>query len=348
MSNMPPIDNALKAETSRWLNTFNNLDYGLSPYEMNQAERLKVPPIFVATNKKTAKDYRMVPEQEPWKDIAKSKHYFYAGAIFTAIIGLMTIVKTDPVNAVAGAAEQGLKYTKTGKFWLAACACSLLGAFIQSTRAKAIEQDDSGKYFHKGPTEFTTYDATYLDRYDEFLKREPAFGSLTSKVTPGKPEFLSEKDFTLLKHIEDQVNEEFRSCSLSEADEKQWKKDDYYAFPKIGQYSDCEDFALEKMKRLIKAGVNPRALSLAVVREHGAEWNHMLLLAHTTKGPVVLNAVMPHPNGTLGKSEIRYLKDYPLTLLGFQNPIVHREWLTQPLPRKQPEQKIFNTASANK
>lgn len=55
---------------------------------------------------------------------------------------------------------------------------------------------------------------------------------------------------------------------------------------------DCEDFALEKRRLLIEGGVDPRALSIALVRTRSGE-SHAVLLVSTDTGEFVLDNLSP-------------------------------------------------------
>jgi len=55
---------------------------------------------------------------------------------------------------------------------------------------------------------------------------------------------------------------------------------------------DCEDFALEKRRLLIEGGVDPRTLSIALVRTRTGE-SHAVLLVSTDRGEFVLDNLSP-------------------------------------------------------
>jgi predicted transglutaminase-like cysteine proteinase len=75
----------------------------------------------------------------------------------------------------------------------------------------------------------------------------------------------------------------------------------------VGQSAgDCEDFALTKRSRLIRAGMPPGALRMATARTRTGEL-HAVLIVKTDKGDFVLDnirtAIVPR-----GQSGYRYLK----------------------------------------
>ncbi len=83
-----------------------------------------------------------------------------------------------------------------------------------------------------------------------------------------------------------------------------------------GWKGDCEDFALEKQRQLIAAGVNPRALRIASVSEDPDKplsSNHAVLVVRTNQGDLVLD-------NDKGTSEIRHWQDTGYTFLGLQSP----------------------------
>ena len=64
--------------------------------------------------------------------------------------------------------------------------------------------------------------------------------------------------------------------------------EDFWCFPAEG-VGDCEDFALEKRRRLVALGLSGAALSLAIVHHTERFFGHTLLLAETTAGTFVLD-----------------------------------------------------------
>ena len=62
---------------------------------------------------------------------------------------------------------------------------------------------------------------------------------------------------------------------------------DYWSLPRNGS-GDCEDFVLEKYRRLIEAGVPHGMLSMAIVLDRFGD-NHAVLILHTATGDYVLD-----------------------------------------------------------
>jgi predicted transglutaminase-like cysteine proteinase len=61
-----------------------------------------------------------------------------------------------------------------------------------------------------------------------------------------------------------------------------------WEFPARGE-GDCEDFALEKRRRLVAEGVPSAALTMAIVHHEVQFFPHAILLAETTRGTWVLD-----------------------------------------------------------
>ena len=72
---------------------------------------------------------------------------------------------------------------------------------------------------------------------------------------------------------------------------------EFWTLPQVvdgKMYGDCEDYALEKRRRLIEAGVSAEALSMAVVVTRRGERHAVLVVAFET-GDVVLDNLTPWP-----------------------------------------------------
>ena len=64
-----------------------------------------------------------------------------------------------------------------------------------------------------------------------------------------------------------------------------------WEFPAKGE-GDCEDFALEKRRRLVAEGVPSAALTMAIVHHEMELFPHAILLAETTRGTWVLDNLL--------------------------------------------------------
>jgi predicted transglutaminase-like cysteine proteinase len=72
-------------------------------------------------------------------------------------------------------------------------------------------------------------------------------------------------------------------------DISQYNAEEYWALPTSG-YGDCEDLALEKRSRLVKAGVASGALRLAFVFHRRLLNSHCVLTVETSEGTYVLDS----------------------------------------------------------
>jgi len=93
---------------------------------------------------------------------------------------------------------------------------------------------------------------------------------------------------TLLRRINRRVNRHVRQVS----DETRFAQHDLWRASGIarGAAGDCEDIALEKRKLLVDAGVPADRLFLAVAYGRGKVGLHLVLIARTDKGDVVLDS----------------------------------------------------------
>ncbi len=116
--------------------------------------------------------------------------------------------------------------------------------------------------------------------YVEFCRRMP-----DECVPAGGPsrELWTNELWQKVRRINSAVNNGLRPVT----DRDRWGVEDRWDFPVDG-FADCEDFALEKRRRLIAAGVSPRALLFAVVRKADGE-GHLVLLLVTDRGAFVLD-----------------------------------------------------------
>ena len=111
-------------------------------------------------------------------------------------------------------------------------------------------------------------------QYAAFCAKEPEACALS-----GEPVIEFAAAESLLKRINRTVNAEitFTPDLPGERGEECWE------FPAKGE-GDCEDFALEKRRRLVAEGVPPAALTMAIVHHEVQFFPHAVLLAETTRG----------------------------------------------------------------
>lgn len=70
-------------------------------------------------------------------------------------------------------------------------------------------------------------------------------------------------------------------------DMEMWGVEEYWSYP-VNGYGDCEDYALEKRKRLMELGVPASNLLMTVVRQPNGD-GHAVLVVNTTMGDFVLD-----------------------------------------------------------
>lgn len=71
-------------------------------------------------------------------------------------------------------------------------------------------------------------------------------------------------------------------------DPEEFGFEDYWTLPQEG-WGDCEDFALEKRRRLAEAGLPAAAMRLAVVQHRLLLFSHAVLTVDTDRGGIVLD-----------------------------------------------------------
>ncbi len=101
--------------------------------------------------------------------------------------------------------------------------------------------------------------------------------------TRPSPVELDDRRWSQLVAINDAVNDEVAPRS----DLEQWGLIEKWSFPDSGE-GDCEDYVLEKRRRLIAAGWPRQALLITVVRDHRNE-GHAVLTVRSDRGDYVLD-----------------------------------------------------------
>lgn len=95
----------------------------------------------------------------------------------------------------------------------------------------------------------------------------------------------------LLNQVNQLVNKTVKKAS----DKDLYGQDEYWALPRLVNgklYGDCEDYALEKRRQLMEAGVPENALSIAVAFTARGE-SHAVLMVSTQSGDWVLDNLTP-------------------------------------------------------
>lgn len=92
----------------------------------------------------------------------------------------------------------------------------------------------------------------------------------------------------VLARVNREVNAEIRLL----ADQECFGLEDLWDFPRNG-VGDCEDFALEKRRRLVAQGMPGASLTMAIVHHRDLFFAHAVLLSETTQGTWVLDNLAP-------------------------------------------------------
>jgi predicted transglutaminase-like cysteine proteinase len=94
---------------------------------------------------------------------------------------------------------------------------------------------------------------------------------------------LTNQKFTELKKVNDQVN----STVAPMSDLEHYGKIDWWTYP-VDNKGDCEDYVLEKRRRLIEHGWPESTLLITVVRDENNE-GHAVLTVRTDEGDLILD-----------------------------------------------------------
>jgi predicted transglutaminase-like cysteine proteinase len=94
---------------------------------------------------------------------------------------------------------------------------------------------------------------------------------------------IDDKKWKQLQRINRDVNEEIEPIS----DMDQWNTLEKWSYPTTGK-GDCEDYVLEKRRRLMEAGWPVQSLLITVVREKNGN-GHAVLTVKTDRGDLVLD-----------------------------------------------------------
>jgi predicted transglutaminase-like cysteine proteinase len=114
----------------------------------------------------------------------------------------------------------------------------------------------------------------------EFCQREPA--ECRQKTTKQAPVELTRKLWAAMIDINNAVN----GSVNPRTDMDIWGKQEVWSYPtSIG---DCEDYALEKRRRLMELGVPAGDLLLTVARQKNGD-GHAVLIVRTSRGEFILD-----------------------------------------------------------
>jgi predicted transglutaminase-like cysteine proteinase len=88
-----------------------------------------------------------------------------------------------------------------------------------------------------------------------------------------------------------EINNLVNTMVTPRTDWELWGVEEYWAYPHNG-YGDCEAYALEKRRLLMRAGVPASSLLMTVVMQANGE-GHAVLTVHTSMGDFILDNLEP-------------------------------------------------------
>ncbi|TKT76943.1 transglutaminase-like cysteine peptidase [Aquamicrobium sp. LC103] len=116
----------------------------------------------------------------------------------------------------------------------------------------------------------------------EFCQRMPRECVATPKQ---KPIELTRQVWARIIEVNNLVN----TMVTPRTDMEMWGVEEYWSYPVNGE-GDCEDYVLEKRKRLIAAGVPASNLLITVVRQPNGD-GHAVLTVSTSHGDFILDNI---------------------------------------------------------
>lgn len=102
-----------------------------------------------------------------------------------------------------------------------------------------------------------------------------------------------------------EVNNVVNTMVTPRTDMELWGVEEHWSYPTNG-LGDCEDYVLEKRKRLMKAGIPASNLPITVVRQPNGE-GHAVLTVQTSMGDFILDNLEPRVLAW-HETEYRFLK----------------------------------------
>jgi predicted transglutaminase-like cysteine proteinase len=87
------------------------------------------------------------------------------------------------------------------------------------------------------------------------------------------------------------VNNSVNTTVTPRTDMEMWGKEEVWSYPTSG-FGDCEDYVLEKRRRLMKAGMPAGDLLITVVRQPNGD-GHAVLTVRTSLGEFILDNLEP-------------------------------------------------------
>lgn len=118
----------------------------------------------------------------------------------------------------------------------------------------------------------------------EFCQREPQdCRQITARRAPVE---LTRKLWSAMVEVNDTVN----TLVTPRTDMEMWGREEFWSYP--DGVGDCEDYVLEKRRRLIKLGISAGDLLITVVRQPNGD-GHAVLTVRTSQGDYVLDNLEP-------------------------------------------------------
>ena len=114
----------------------------------------------------------------------------------------------------------------------------------------------------------------------EFCQRET--GECSQKTAKKAPVELTRKLWSAIIEINNAVN----AAVEPRTDMEIWGKEEVWSYPT--NVGDCEDYALEKRRRLMAIGVAPADLLMTVARQPNGD-GHAVLTVRTSRGDFILD-----------------------------------------------------------
>lgn len=108
-------------------------------------------------------------------------------------------------------------------------------------------------------------------------------GDCTSRSLDAQVITLNEKTWRQIVSINADVNSQIAAVT----DQEHWGTPEVWSYPDDGK-GDCEDYVLEKRKRLVRAGFPINALLITVVRDQKGD-GHAVLTVKTDRGDFILD-----------------------------------------------------------
>jgi predicted transglutaminase-like cysteine proteinase len=227
---------------------------------------------------------------------AGHRPFLTRGDAVAAPPGFLDLCARDEASCGAPAAE----VAPTTSLALTTLSTSSLGrswplVLAAATKPRLVEEDGASGF---GLTMIETLTAYRPLQVEDFLPagtvRPAAVAPTALAAAPvSHAAELDKSQLKLITAVNRNVNREVHKAS----DFDLYGLQEFWSLPRVvdgKMYGDCEDFALEKRRRLVEAGVPAEALSMAVVVTRKGERHAVLVVAFET-GDMVLDNLTPWP-----------------------------------------------------